>query len=1224
MLPKRTLLLITAIVVVAFAGQAFAGANANAVLSLDRIPGGGAGNRTDDGVTSGTVSGRGTTIAVEVFATGVRTSLAGMIIKFDFDPSLLSYEKAENRAFALTLPEGSIGTHLAAQNPVTLASSGFLARAEFSTVADVTGRQFSMGIESVTLAESTTSSDELRSSSEVTFNSAPSPDFDGDDIVGFSDFLVFASVFGSQQGDGRYNAAQDLNTDGSVDFTDFLIFAQSYGGPPPSTGGGGGGNPDLVVQSLSVSSARVAARGPFALSTTVRNLGSAASAATTLRYYRSTDATITTSDTQVGTDAVRGLAASAGSAMSFSLIAPTDSGTRYYGACVDAVAGEANTGNNCSASVAVTVTTQPPPPAGASKLYWTDWGTNKIQRANLDGSGIEDLISGGGLDGPDGLALDMAGGKMYWTDAGANKIQRADLNGSNVEDLVTGLGIPYGLALDVSGGKMYWTNRQTNKIQRADLNGANVEDIVTSGLTFPGGLALDVSGGKMYWTNPGANKIQRANLDGSGVEDLVTSGVSSPTGLALDVSGGKMYWTDRRSDKIQRANLSGSGVEDLVTSGLHSPNGLALDVSGGKMYWADAGTNKVQRANLDGSGVEDLVTGANGLVDPSGVAVGSAATGGGNGGGGNGGGGGGGGAADLVVVSPSVDNNSPAAGSSFTLSATVRNGGNGPSASSTLRYYRSSNATISWRDTEVGTDAVGGLAASGVSAESIGLTAPSGAGTYYYGACVDAVSGESDTGNNCSAAVTVTVGAAPAADLVVVSPSVDNNSPAAGASFTLSATVRNQGNGSSAASTLRYYRSSDATISAGDTAVGTDAVGGLAASGASAESIDLTAPSNPGTYYYGACVDAVSGESDTRNNCSSAVSVTVASQPPPPTVASKLYWTDWGTDKIQRGDLDGSNVEDLVSSAGLDGPDGLALDMAGGKMYWTDAGTAKIQRSDLDGSNVEDLVTSGLSVPYGLALDVSGDKMYWTDRQNGKIQRADLDGSNVEDLLTLAGLAFPGEIALDVSGGKMYWTNPGSDKIQRADLDGSNIEDLVTTGLSSPTGLALDVANDKMYWTDRGTHKIQRAGLDGSSVEDLVTSGLTTPNGLDLDVSGGKMYWTDVDANKVQRADLNGSNVEDLLTSADGLVDPSGLAVGAVSNSSGGTYGVGDALPNFPTGFFVPRLLRNANLTISGGRAVLSFQNGGLIELQDGTRYTCVAAAGCSIEGGRVTRGAFE
>ena len=386
---------------------------------------------------------------------------------------------------------------------------------------------------------------------------------------------------------------------------------------------------------------------------------------------------------------------------------------------------------------------------------------------------------------------------------------------------------------------------------------------------------------------------------------------------------------------------------------------------------------------------------------------------------------------------------------------------------------------------------------------------------------------------------------------MVESPSVSSSSPDAGASFTLSATVRNQGNAQSASTTLRYYRSTDATISTSDTEVGTDVLAGIAASGTSDESIGLTAPSNAGTYYYGACVDAVTGESDTGNNCSAAASITVATVTPPATGTSKLYWTDWGTDKIQRGDLDGSNVEDLVSGAGLNGPDGLVLDMAGGKIYWTDTGTNKIQRADLDGSNVEDLITSGLSVPYGLALDVSADKMYWTNRQNGKIQRAGLDGSNVEDLLTLPGLAFPGELALDVANGKMYWTNPGADKIQCADLDGSNVEDLVASGLSSPTGLALDLSGGKMYWTDRGTHKVQRAGLDGSSVEDLVATDLTSPNGLDLDVSGGKMYWADVDADKVQRANLDGSNVEDLLTSADGLVDPSGLAV-AVATGSGG------------------------------------------------------------------------
>ena len=38
---------------------------------------------------------------------------------------------------------------------------------------------------------------------------------------------------------------------------------------------------------------------------------------------------------------------------------------------------------------------------------------------------------------------------MYWTDAGTDKIQRANLDGSGVEDLVTGLNNPYTIALEL-------------------------------------------------------------------------------------------------------------------------------------------------------------------------------------------------------------------------------------------------------------------------------------------------------------------------------------------------------------------------------------------------------------------------------------------------------------------------------------------------------------------------------------------------------------------------------------------------------------------------------------------------------------------------------------------------------------------------------------------------------------------------------------------------------
>ena len=86
-----------------------------------------------------------------------------------------------------------------------------------------------------------------------------------------------------------------------------------------------------------------------------------------------------------------------------------------------------------------------------------------------------------------------------------------------------------------------------------------------------------------------------------------------------------------------------------------------------------------------------------------------------------------------------------------------------------------------------------------------------------------------------------------------------------------SARVRNDGNGASPATTLRYYQSTDDTIEASDTEVSTEVVPELTASASfDGGVVEVTAPSSPGTYYYGVCVDAVAGESDTTNNCSSS------------------------------------------------------------------------------------------------------------------------------------------------------------------------------------------------------------------------------------------------------------------------------------------------------------------------------------------------------------------
>jgi len=177
MLIKKGLLFFTALAFLAFAGQASAGPNANATVTIDLITDGGAGNQMDDGVHSGTVSGEGTKIAVEVFAKGVTTPLAGVKILFDFDASVLKFDGAANPAFTFPIPEAT-GINLASAAPVALPESGFIVRAEFSTVADVTDKEFYLGIKEVTLAESATSSDVIAPEmmammSTINFNVAP-------------------------------------------------------------------------------------------------------------------------------------------------------------------------------------------------------------------------------------------------------------------------------------------------------------------------------------------------------------------------------------------------------------------------------------------------------------------------------------------------------------------------------------------------------------------------------------------------------------------------------------------------------------------------------------------------------------------------------------------------------------------------------------------------------------------------------------------------------------------------------------------------------------------------------------------------------------------------------------------------------------------------------------------------------------------------------------------
>ena len=229
-------------------------------------------------------------------------------------------------------------------------------------------------------------------------------------------------------------------------------------------------------------------------------------------------------------------------------------------------------------------------------------------------------------------------------------------------------------------------------------------------------------------------------------------------------------------------------------------------------------------------------------------------------------------APDLEVGTPWVAHRRPLplpAGSRFTLSVRVTNAGDGASEATRLRYYRSTDSTITSSDTEQGSESVGALAAAGRSDHAGGMTAPSETGTYYYGACVDSVTNESDTTDNCSSAHLLIM-SEPAPDLVVIGIDASDNI-VTGGSFQVGVTVTNQGAAQSAETTLRWKQLVDGTT----TEIGTVAQRALTRPQSSFKTIWLTAPSTPGTSSYWACVDSVAGEYDTTNNCSGKVTVTV-------------------------------------------------------------------------------------------------------------------------------------------------------------------------------------------------------------------------------------------------------------------------------------------------------------------------------------------------------------
>jgi DNA-binding beta-propeller fold protein YncE len=286
----------------------------------------------------------------------------------------------------------------------------------------------------------------------------------------------------------------------------------------------------------------------------------------------------------------------------------------------------------------------------------------------------------------------------------------------------------------------------------------------------------------------------------------------------------------------------------------------------------------------------------------------------------------------------------------------------------------------------------------------------------------------------------------------------------------------------------------------------------------------------------------------------------------------RLYFLDLAAGRVLTSNPDGSDLKTIVTE-GRRLPDGIVVDVAGGHIYWTNMGNPKandgtIDRADLDGTNVTNIVPPGATwTPKQLQLDPKNRKLYWSDREGMRVMRSNLDGSNIETLVeTGHGDADRRDarnwcvgIAVDVNGGKFYWTQKGNDnagqgRIFRAGLEipkgqtPANRQDIevLYDKLPEPIDLDLDLSNRLIYWTDRGNpprgNTVNRAPMDAATGNrkdpEIVLDNLMEGIGLFLDLANKRMFLTDL-GGSVYSANLDGSNQKNLLIAQGNL---SGIA----------------------------------------------------------------------------------
>ena len=249
----------------------------------------------------------------------------------------------------------------------------------------------------------------------------------------------------------------------------------------------------------------------------------------------------------------------------------------------------------------------------AASIYWTD--ERGVHHSDLDGQNPRTIVPIP-ITSIASMAIDEIDNKIYYADFYGKRILRSNLDGTELENVITsGLWAPSSIVVDSSRRKVYWIDQF--EIYRANLDGTDIEMLLES--WEPSDLAIDEGAGKIYWLfhypkNPPT--LGQANLDGSERKAIIVwdnenphdTNYIDPVAIAINADAQKVYFIRDRA--IQTADSDGSDIQvvlELERNDYSFTIGIAVEPKSSKVYWSEPNMGTLYRANLDGSDVEIIV-----------------------------------------------------------------------------------------------------------------------------------------------------------------------------------------------------------------------------------------------------------------------------------------------------------------------------------------------------------------------------------------------------------------------------------------------------------------------------------------------------------------------------------------------------------------------------------------------------------------------------------------